>query len=186
VKPKQISTLFQKILKEKCYIKASFKMSLQMLNKIIKHNQECWERQPIFLSTRLIYIPKSKSETHMCSSGMYKFLSHPYTALYPAKILWRKLFLKWHKNFSHIPSLHPLIQTPATDLCILIKLLCILISFRIIHQILIFLCIIITNSWPYSASELSRPRPRCLSAKLVPTLADRGCHVVSAADPLRP
>jgi hypothetical protein len=34
------------------------------------------------------------------------------------------------------------------------------------------------------ASELYRPSDRRLSAKLVPTLADRGCHVVSATDPL--
>jgi hypothetical protein len=34
-----------------------------------------------------------------------------------------------------------------------------------------------------SASELYRPNFRCLSAKLVPTFADRGCRVVSAADP---
>jgi hypothetical protein len=37
--------------------------------------------------------------------------------------------------------------------------------------------------WPYSASELYRPRDRRLSAKLVPTLADRGCRVVSSTDP---
>jgi hypothetical protein len=34
--------------------------------------------------------------------------------------------------------------------------------------------------WPESASELYRPSDRRLSAKLVPTLADRGCCVVSA------
>jgi hypothetical protein len=34
--------------------------------------------------------------------------------------------------------------------------------------------------WFWSASELYRPSDRRLSAKLVPTLADRGCHVVSA------
>jgi hypothetical protein len=34
-----------------------------------------------------------------------------------------------------------------------------------------------------SASELYRPSDRRMSAKLVPTLADRGCRVVSATDP---
>jgi hypothetical protein len=34
-----------------------------------------------------------------------------------------------------------------------------------------------------SASELYRPSDRLLSEKLVPTLADRGCHVVSGMDP---
>jgi hypothetical protein len=34
-----------------------------------------------------------------------------------------------------------------------------------------------------SASELYRPSGRRLSAKLVPTLADRGCCVVNATDP---
>jgi hypothetical protein len=38
--------------------------------------------------------------------------------------------------------------------------------------------------WPESASELYRPSDCRLSSKLVPTLADRGCCVVSAADPL--
>jgi hypothetical protein len=37
--------------------------------------------------------------------------------------------------------------------------------------------------WPESASELCRPSDRCLSAKIVPTFADRGCHVVSFTDP---
>jgi hypothetical protein len=35
----------------------------------------------------------------------------------------------------------------------------------------------------YSVSELYRPSDRRLSTKLVPTLADRGCHVVSVKDP---
>jgi hypothetical protein len=35
----------------------------------------------------------------------------------------------------------------------------------------------------YSASILYRPSDRRLSAKLVPTLADRGCRVVSATNP---
>jgi hypothetical protein len=37
--------------------------------------------------------------------------------------------------------------------------------------------------WPESASELYRPSDRRLSAKLVPTFADRGCHVVSVTNP---
>jgi hypothetical protein len=37
--------------------------------------------------------------------------------------------------------------------------------------------------WPESASELYRQSDCSLSAKLVPTLADRGCHVVSVTDP---
>jgi CBS-domain-containing membrane protein len=40
-----------------------------------------------------------------------------------------------------------------------------------------------TNSWSVSASELYRPKDRRLLAKLVPTFEDRGCHVVSVADP---
>jgi hypothetical protein len=40
-----------------------------------------------------------------------------------------------------------------------------------------------TTPWPESASELYRPSDRRLSAKLVPTLADRGCCVVSVTDP---
>jgi hypothetical protein len=37
--------------------------------------------------------------------------------------------------------------------------------------------------WSESASELYRPRDRCLSAKSLPTFADRRCHVVSVTDP---
>jgi hypothetical protein len=39
------------------------------------------------------------------------------------------------------------------------------------------------TAWPESASELYRPSDLRLSAKLVPTLVDRGCHVVSVTDP---
>jgi hypothetical protein len=39
------------------------------------------------------------------------------------------------------------------------------------------------SPWPESASELCRPRDRSLLANLVPTLAYRGCCVVSATDP---
>jgi hypothetical protein len=37
--------------------------------------------------------------------------------------------------------------------------------------------------WSESASELYRPNDRRLSAKWLPTFADRGCHVVSVMDP---
>jgi hypothetical protein len=37
--------------------------------------------------------------------------------------------------------------------------------------------------WFESASELYRPSDRRLSAKLLPTFGDRGCHVVSVTDP---
>jgi hypothetical protein len=37
--------------------------------------------------------------------------------------------------------------------------------------------------WPQSASELYRPSDRRLFAKLVPTFADRRCHVVSVTHP---
>jgi hypothetical protein len=37
--------------------------------------------------------------------------------------------------------------------------------------------------WLLFASELYQPSDRRLSAELVPTFADRGCRVVSAADP---
>jgi hypothetical protein len=37
--------------------------------------------------------------------------------------------------------------------------------------------------WPESASKLYRQSDSRLSAKLMPTFANRGCHVVSATDP---
>jgi hypothetical protein len=37
--------------------------------------------------------------------------------------------------------------------------------------------------WCESASEIYRPSDRRLSAKSLPTFADRGCHVVSVTDP---
>jgi hypothetical protein len=36
--------------------------------------------------------------------------------------------------------------------------------------------------WSESASELYRPSDRRLFSKLVPTFADRGCHVVNVTD----
>jgi hypothetical protein len=39
------------------------------------------------------------------------------------------------------------------------------------------------NPWSESASELYRPSDRRLSAKWLPTFADKGCHVVSVTDP---
>jgi hypothetical protein len=39
------------------------------------------------------------------------------------------------------------------------------------------------NLWPESTRELYRPSDRRMSAKLVPTSADRGRHVVSVTDP---
>jgi hypothetical protein len=37
--------------------------------------------------------------------------------------------------------------------------------------------------WSESASELYQPSDRLLSAKWLPTFADRGCHVDSVTDP---
>jgi hypothetical protein len=37
--------------------------------------------------------------------------------------------------------------------------------------------------WPETTIELNRPSYRSLSARLVPTLADIECHVVSVTDP---
>jgi hypothetical protein len=48
--------------------------------------------------------------------------------------------------------------------------------------IVVIIIIIIINWWPESMSELYRPSVRCLSVKLVPTLPDRGCHLVSVTD----
>jgi hypothetical protein len=41
----------------------------------------------------------------------------------------------------------------------------------------------VSTPWPESVSELYQPSDRHLSAKLVPTFADKGCHVVSMMDP---
>jgi hypothetical protein len=46
--------------------------------------------------------------------------------------------------------------------------------------------IIIISPWPESARELYRPSDSRLSVKLMPTFVDRGCHVVSVTDPIRP
>jgi hypothetical protein len=39
------------------------------------------------------------------------------------------------------------------------------------------------NPWPKSTSELYRPSDSRLSARLVATFWDRGCHVGSVSDP---
>jgi hypothetical protein len=49
--------------------------------------------------------------------------------------------------------------------------------------LLLLIIIIILTPWPESASELYRQIDSHLSAKLVPSFADRGCREVSAADP---
>jgi hypothetical protein len=46
-----------------------------------------------------------------------------------------------------------------------------------------FLCKKIKTPWSESASELYRRSDHRLSAKLLPTFADRGCLVVSVTDP---
>jgi hypothetical protein len=47
----------------------------------------------------------------------------------------------------------------------------------------LIIIIIIIIKWSESVSELYRPSDRRLSAKLAPTFADRGCHVVAVTDP---
>jgi hypothetical protein len=47
----------------------------------------------------------------------------------------------------------------------------------------ITVCKIWKIPWPESASELYRMSDRCLSARLLPTFADRRCRVVSVTDP---
>jgi hypothetical protein len=39
------------------------------------------------------------------------------------------------------------------------------------------------NPWPECVNDLYRSSDRRMSAKLVPTFADRGCHVASVTDP---
>jgi hypothetical protein len=50
-------------------------------------------------------------------------------------------------------------------------------------MIIIIIIIIMITLWPQSVGELSRPSYCRLSAKLVPTFADRWRHVVSVTDP---
>jgi hypothetical protein len=47
----------------------------------------------------------------------------------------------------------------------------------------VFLTLIIITPWSQSASEIFWLSNRCLSAKLVPNFADRGCCVISMMDP---
>jgi hypothetical protein len=44
-------------------------------------------------------------------------------------------------------------------------------------------CDLNLTPWPESARKLYRPSDRRLSAKLVPTFADSGSHVISVTDP---
>jgi hypothetical protein len=50
------------------------------------------------------------------------------------------------------------------------------------HSVKFVVSTLTNTPWPESASELYRPSDRSLSAKLVPTFADRGCRVVSVTD----
>jgi hypothetical protein len=57
-------------------------------------------------------------------------------------------------------------------------------SSSVIFSVVVFAVASIKKTpWAESASELYRPSDRRLSAKLVPTFADRGCHVVSVTNP---
>jgi hypothetical protein len=58
-----------------------------------------------------------------------------------------------------------------------------ILQILLVHSLLTYLLTYLLNPWPWSTSELCRPRDRRLSAKLVPTSADRGCRVVSVTDP---
>jgi hypothetical protein len=51
------------------------------------------------------------------------------------------------------------------------------------HQTKAFAIILKKTLWSESASELYRPSDRRLSAKQLPTFADRRCHVVRVTDP---
>jgi hypothetical protein len=57
------------------------------------------------------------------------------------------------------------------------------ISFILLSWTEHLLVTILSNSVAWVRYKLYRPSDRRLSAKLVPTLADRGCHVVSVTDP---
>jgi hypothetical protein len=59
------------------------------------------------------------------------------------------------------------------------------ISFTLFRIQNVDLLTYLLNPWPQSASELYRPSDCRSSAKLVPTSADRGCHVVGVTS-LRP
>jgi hypothetical protein len=50
-------------------------------------------------------------------------------------------------------------------------------------KVLKYVYIIQKTLWPESARELYRPSGCRLSVKLVPTFADKGCHVVNVTDP---
>jgi hypothetical protein len=57
------------------------------------------------------------------------------------------------------------------------------IIFTLTYLINVSVFVLSETPWPESASELYPPSDRRLSAKLGPTFADRGCHVVSVTGP---
>jgi hypothetical protein len=54
---------------------------------------------------------------------------------------------------------------------------------RLEGEVIAYFKLIKKSPWSESASELYRPSDSRLSAKRLPTCADRGCHVVSVTDP---
>jgi hypothetical protein len=66
-------------------------------------------------------------------------------------------------------------------------MLCFLFEFLLGWNSYIILTFIIKKTpWSESASELYRLSDRRLSAKLLLTFAERGCHMVSGTDPYGP
>jgi hypothetical protein len=83
------------------------------------------------------------------------------------------IFVRWcRQGLHHVCTTCDLKYCPTCNTAAASSSSDILLSAIMPHYVLLHL-----TPWPESASELYRPRDRRLSAKLVPTFADRGCHV---------
>jgi hypothetical protein len=86
-------------------------------------------------------------------------------------------YRKWNRIFLQTSSLH---AVKSLRVCLTWRQRLLLLLLRFFIVVVFFL--LFKTPWPESASELYRPSDRHLSANLVPTFADRWCHVVSATN----
>jgi hypothetical protein len=132
------------------------------------------------MSFFLIFTYSPQSSFYMASVMQARFLYNLKAKLSDIPFIWKYYKLKHH----YVKWRQKSLNVTRMQLCIGMRRIPFVLSrFSWTRLVSHKLSTKIEIPWLQSASELYRPSDRRLSAKLVPTFADRGCHVVSATDP---